>query len=168
MAARDVLKNFNAYVDGKGYAGQVSSYTPPALTLVIDDHRAGGMDAPAALDMGMEAMEASVELTSYDRDILALFGVAEGNQVPFSVRGVLESYDGTTTAVRHDMRGKITSMDSGTWTPGEKGAMTVTFRLDYYKCTHGGQVVHEIDVQNMVRIINGVDRLAEQRAALGL
>lgn len=168
MAARDVLKNLSAFVDGKGYAGQVASYTPPPLTLVVDDHRAGGMDAPVSLDMGMEAMEASLVLNSYDRDVLALFGVAEGNAVPFTVRGALESYDGTVTPVQHQMRGKITSLDGGTWTPGEKGELTITFRLDYYKCVHGGQTVHEIDAVNMVRIINGVDRLAQQRAALGI
>lgn len=168
MAARDVLKNINLFVDGRGYAGQVASYTPPALTLVTDDHRAGGMDAPVTLDMGMEPLEVSFVLTAYDRDVLALFGVAEGNQVPFTARGALESYAGEVTAVQHQMRGKITSLDRGTWTAGEKANLTVTMRLDYYKETHGGQVIHEIDVKNMVRIINGVDRLAQIRSALGM
>ena len=29
MSARDVRKNLNAFVDGRGYAGQLSSFTPP-------------------------------------------------------------------------------------------------------------------------------------------
>lgn len=168
MAARDVLKNINLFVDGRGYAGQVANYTPPQLTLVTDDHRAGGMDAAVTLDMGMEPLEVSFALTAYDRNALALFGVAEGNQVQFTARGALESYDGTVTPVVHQMRGKITAIDRGTWTPGEKANLTITMRLDYYKETHGGQVVHEIDVVNMVRVVNGVDRLAQQRAALGI
>jgi P2 family phage contractile tail tube protein len=33
---------------------------------------------------------------------------------------------------------------------------------------HGEQVVHEIDAENMVRVINGVDTLANIRNALGI
>ncbi|AMW35750.1 hypothetical protein HEQ62_10815 [Haematospirillum jordaniae] len=41
MAARDVLKNINLFVDGRGYAGQLSEYSPPSLALVTEDFRAG-------------------------------------------------------------------------------------------------------------------------------
>ena len=168
MAARDVLKNINLFVDGRGYAGQIDEYNPPELTLITEDYRAGGMDTAVALDMGMEPMETSFALIAYDRDVLALFGVAEGNAVPFIARGALESYDGTVTPVVHTMRGKITSLAKGTWAAGQKPTLTVTMRLEYYKEEHGGQVVHEIDAVNMVRVINGVDRLSEIRAAIGI
>ena len=168
MAARDVLKNINLFVDGRGYAGQIDEYNPPDLTLVTEDYRAGGMDAPVALDMGMEPLETSFSLIAYDRDVLALFGVAEGNSVPFTARGALESYDGTVTSVVHKMRGKITQISRGTWAPGQKPQLQITMRLDYYQEEHGGILVHEIDVENMTRVVNGVDRLAQVRAALGL
>ena len=35
MAARDVLKNINLFVDGRGYAGQLQDYTPPVLTCLL-------------------------------------------------------------------------------------------------------------------------------------
>jgi P2 family phage contractile tail tube protein len=168
MAARDVLKNINLFVDGRGYAGQLDEYNPPDLTLTTEDYRAGGMDAPVALDMGMEGLETSFTLIAYDRDVLALYGVAEGNKVPLTARGALESYDGTVTPVVHKMRGKVTSVARGTWAAGQKPSLQITMRLDYYKEEHGGQVVHEIDVENMIRIVNGADRLAEIRAALGI
>ena len=38
----------------------------------------------------------------------------------------------------------------------------------YFKFTHDGDVIHEIDVDNMKRIVNGVDQLEAQREALGL
>lgn len=168
MAARDVLKNLNLFVDGRGYAGQLDEYTAPELTLVTEDYRAGGMDAPVALDMGMEALEASFSLIAYDAEILAQFGLAEGQSVPLTARGALESYDGTIKAVVHQMRGKITSISSGAWAPGTKPALSVTVRLDYYKNTINGRTVNEIDVVNMKRIINGVDRLAAVRQAIGI
>lgn len=168
MAARDVLKNINLFVDGRGYAGQLQDYTPPVLNVQTEDWRAGGMDAAEALDMGMEPLESSFNLIAYDRDILNQFGLAEGNEIPFTARGALESVDGTVKAVVHKMRGKITSIDSGTWAPGSMAPMAVTMRLHYYSLEHDGQLVHEIDLRNMIRVINGTDRLAEIRAALGI
>ena len=168
MPARDVLKNLNLFVDGRGYAGQVDEYPAPDLTLTTEDYRGGGMDAADAIEMGMEPLETSFALIAYDADVLALWGVAQGETVPLIVRGALESFDGTVKPVVHEMRGKITSLARGTWAPGQKPALTVTMRLTYYKETHNGTVLHEIDIQNMVRIVNGTDRLAAQRAALGL
>lgn len=168
MAARNIIKQMTVSVDGRGYAGNVTEYTPPPLTLLTEEHRAGGMDAPITLDMGMEALETSFILRSYDREILRQFGVSEGNSVPFVGRGAMQSYDGTWRPTVHTMRGKITSIDRGTWQPGQAASMTVTMRLDYYREDHDGVRVHEIDVENAVRIVDGVDLLADMRAALGI
>ena len=83
-------------------------------------------------------------------------------------REALESFDGTVTPVIHTIRGKIKEMDPGTSKAGEKTTLKVTMTLTYYKLQHGANVVQEIDAQNMIHLVNGVDRLAEQRAALGL
>ena len=168
MAARDVIKNQTLFVDGRGYAGQLSEVNPPKLTLKLEEFRGGGMDLPIEITMGMEKLTADFTLISYDRDVLALFGVREGTTVPFNIREVLESFDGTTTSVVHTMRGKITELDSGTHKPGEMVPLKVAVSLTYYKQVHGGVTVHEIDPANMVRVIDGVDQLAEQRRALGL
>jgi P2 family phage contractile tail tube protein len=37
-----------------------------------------------------------------------------------------------------------------------------------YRYEQNGATIHDIDVVNMKRIINGVDRLAKIRAAIGL
>lgn len=168
MAARDVVKNQNLFVDGRGYAGQLQSFTPPKLTLVTEDARMGGMDGPVKLTMGMEALDADFTLISYDKDVLGKWGVAEGNTVPLVVREALESFDGTVTAVVHTMRGKIVELDSGTHEPGKAAPLKAALSLTYYKLQHGPTTVHEIDVENMVRTINGVDALAGIRGALGL
>jgi uncharacterized protein len=168
MAARDVRKNLNLFVDGRGYAGQVEEVNPPKLTLKTEEFRAGGMNAPVELTVGMEKMEADFTLISYDRDVLALFGVTEGNSVPFILREALESFDGTVTAVVHTMRGKIKSIDPGTSKPGDVPKLKVSLALPYYKLQHGDTVVHEIDVENMIQVISGVDALAGIRKAIGL
>ncbi|MGE4169150.1 MAG: phage major tail tube protein [Candidatus Margulisiibacteriota bacterium] len=168
MSARDVLKNFHLMIDGRGYAGQVEEYTPPVLNLQVEDFRGGGMDSPVSVTMGMEKLETSFSLVSYDQYVLALWGVQQGKEIPMTVKGALESYDGTVKGVTHSMRGKIRSMDSGTWQAGQKPSLKITMDLNYYKLEHSGQVIHEVDVINMVRTINGIDVLAETRGVLGL
>lgn len=168
MAARDIRKNFNMFVDGRGYAGQVEEFNPPKLTLQTEEFRAGGMDVPIDLTMGMEKMTADWSMKTYDRDVLSLFGVKEGSIIPVTVREALESFDGTVTTVVRNLRGKITELDEGTSKPGEAAVLKITMSLVYYKMTHGGRVVHEIDAENMVRIINGVDQLSAIRSALGM
>jgi hypothetical protein len=168
MAARDVRKNLNIFVDGKGMAGQVEEFNAPKLGLATDDFKGGGMFAPSEITTGMEKLEADFSLVAYDKGVLALFGVAQGVEVPFVVREALESHDGTVTAVVHTMRGKIRKMDPGTSKAGDKPALKIEMGLNYYKLEHGGQVIQEHDVVNMIHISNGVDQTAAMRAALGM
>lgn len=168
MAARDVRKNFNLFVDGTSYAGQVDEVTPPKLTLKTEEYRAGGMNTPVKLGMGTEVMDADFTMVAFDRKVLALFGIAEGQFVQFTLRENLESYDGTATPVIHSMRGKITEFDQGTVKAGDKPAIKVALNLSYYKLQHGDVVVQEVDAVNMIHIVNGVDIMATQRANLGI
>ncbi|QOE32752.1 tail tube protein [Achromobacter phage Mano] len=168
MAARDVVKYFNIFVDGRGYAGQSTEFNPPNLSLATEEFRAGGMAAPVDLTMGMEKLVSDFSLQSYNRDVLANFGVVEGQLVPFVIREALESWDGTQTGVVHTMRAKIVTIEQGTRAPGQLAPMKVNLSLAYYKLQHGGQVVHEIDVENMVANINGTDLLAGFRGLLGM
>lgn len=168
MAASDVRKNLNLFVDGRGFAGQIEEFTPPKLVTKVEEFRAGGMNAPIDLDMGMEKMEADFTLVQYSADVLALFGLSAGNTVPLVAREALESFDGTVTPVVHTMRGRIREVDAGTSKPGEKASLKFMMTLTYYKLQHGSRVVQEIDIPNMIHVIDGVDRLAAQRAALGI
>lgn len=168
MAARDVLKNLTLWVDGRGMAGQVQDVNPPKLTQKTDDFQGGGMVAPVKITVGMEGLTCDFSLIAYDKDVLALFGVVEGSSVPLTIRGALESFDGTVTPVVMTMRGKIIEQDPGTWKPGEVPYLKNSMALNYYKLQHGDTVVHEIDVENMVATINGTDTLAAMKSALGL
>lgn len=167
-AARNVRKNINLYVDGRGQAGQIEEYDPPKLVLKTDEFQAGGMHGPMELTMGHEKLECSFQLIGYDPDVLANFGVTEGRQIGFTARQALESFDGTVTSLVHNMRGKIKEIDPGTAKPGERGSLKITVALSYYKETHGARLIHEVDVENMVFTSNGVDLLAGIRSALGI
>lgn len=168
MAAEDILKYLNLIVDGRGFAGKIEEYSAPDLTVSTEEFRGGGMDVPIDIDMGLEKLTCSFVLTSYTADILALWGVKQGAPVQLTARGSLESLDGTTTPVQHHMQGKITQLARGTWGSGSKPSLTVTISLRYYREVHGARTITEIDAVNMIRVINGVDQLAEHRANIGL
>ena len=164
---KDDVKYFGLFVDGRGYVGECSGYTPPELTLQTKSKRGGGMDVGVAVDMGMEDLSVSFKLHSYSRDVLALWGLVRNGRVPVTVRGALEDGDGVVTQVRHLTRGLITQVREGEWTPGGGTELTFTQRCDFYERRHGDEVIHRIDAENMVRIVDGVDQLAEHRKAIG-
>ncbi len=164
---REILKNFNAFVDGKGYAGQVEEFEPPKVALTTEEFRAGGMAAPIDITMGTEKMEASLTLTTFGPDLLGRLDVVEGKKVNVTLRGGLESHDGTVTAAVWSKTGKIKEIDAGSIKPGQKNTVKVTFTLDFYKVNSGGRDLLEIDVPNMVHKVNGTDQLAPMRGAIG-
>lgn len=168
MAARNVLKNLNLFVNGQGYAGQIEQYNPPKQTLKTEEFMAGGMFAPEEITMAMEKMETDFTVISYDAALLTQFGVVENAQSSLTVRGFLESFDGSTSAVVQNIRGKIKTIDRGTWEPGKKSPLKIEMSVTYFKETRDGVVITEIDVQNMIFIVGGVDMLASARAALGI
>jgi hypothetical protein len=156
-------------VDGRGYAGKVEEITLPKLTVKTDEFRAGGMDCPVEIDMGMEKLECDFSLRAVDADVLKLWGIVPGNtQTRLTFRGSLRSEDGVETGVIANIEGKVKEADYGAWKAGEPSTLKCAVACVYYKLTHGGQVIHEIDVRNMKRIVNGQDQLAAMRAALGV
>jgi len=166
--ASNILKNFNVYIDGRGFAGVAEEVQLPTLELKSEDFRAGGMDGAIKIEQGQEAMEASISLSGYDSATLALWGVGEGNLVPIVARGALESLNGTVTPIVVNISGTIRSMEPDAWKAGEKSTLKFTIDVRAYKYTQNGQVIHDIDIINMVRIVNGKDRLANIRNALGM
>ena len=167
MAIVDVLRNVHVFVDGRGYAGVADEVDLPKLTVKTEEHRSGGMDASVLLDMGLEKLECSFTMASLSAEILKKW--AAPALVPVVFRGALESEDGRVSSVLARCRGKIIEVDFGTWKPGEKSQtkFMVTVRRYTYE-QPAGTVIHDIDVDNMTRIVNGVDQLAEQRQALGI
>lgn len=162
-----ILKNFNLFVDGRGYAGRAEEVSPPKLALKTEEFRGGGMDAPAVIDLGMEKLEASFSLVEYDPEILKQFGLVSGNSVQITLRGALVD-DNTTTPMVIGLRGMFTELDMGKFKAGDKATLQCSVACRYYSLEIDGQNIVEIDVDNMVRKIDGQDVLADIRSALGM
>ncbi len=166
---KDTLREMNLYVNGKGYAGVIDELNLPKLKLKTEEYRGGGMNVPIDVDMGMEKLETDFALSKFDKDVLTSFGLKAGSAIPLTVRGsVLSEDDGTETPIVVMLRGIVTEMDFGSWKSGENTPIKVAMSLRYFKLTLNGEEVHEIDVINMVRKIDGIDQLADTRKHIGI
>lgn len=162
-----ILKNFNVTVDGRGYAGRIDEIVLPTLTIQTEEHRAGGMDAPVDIDLGMEKLEAELTFSEYDLELFRLFGLVDGNAVAVTIRGAIQS-SGEAEPVVINLRGSFKELDAGTWQAGDKATLKCMITARYYKLNINGEDIIEIDAENMVRVINGVDQLASVRSAIGV
>ena len=160
-----ILKNFNLYVDGRGYAGRVEEVTLPKLTLKTEEFQAAGMSAPIEIDMGMEKLEMDMTFSEYDSELFKLFGLTNGSEIAFTIRGALEG-NSKTTPVVVNVRGYFKEMDFDTWKPAEKGSLKCSVACNYYKLTVDGVELIEVDPINMIRNVNGSDQLSAIREAL--
>lgn len=162
-----ILKNFNLFIDGRGYVGKAEEVNPPKLNIKTEEFRAGGMDSPAMIDMGVEKLEGSFTLLEYDKDVLKQFGLVSGNAVSVTLRGAMQD-DTTVSPILIKLRGMYTEMDMGKFATGEKGTLQCTIACRYYSLEIDGEKLIEIDIDNMTRVIGGQDKLVDIRKALGI
>lgn len=163
--ARDLLKYHSTFIASK-HIGSVKEYTPPVPSVATEEYRTGAMDAPITVDMGLEALEFEIKLGAYEKEAYSKVGTLAETEV--SVRGAIERIDGTTIAVVHTITARLKVGNRGNWAAGSLPEGSITGAVSYFKEEIDGEVVTEIDIPNMIRIVNGVDQMEEVRNALGL
>lgn len=168
MALPRKLKNMNIFNNGSSYLGEATAVTLPKLTRIMEDYRAGGMNAAVKVDHGMEPLELEVTCGGLMRDLFRQFGAATHDAVILRFAGAYQRDDtGEVDAVEVIMRGRIMEIDGGESKPGEDTETKFKAALSYYRLEWNSVEEVEIDIINMIERIGGVDRLAEQRAAIG-
>lgn len=119
------------------------------------------------IDMGMEKLECELTFAEYDIELFRLFGMTDGNAVALTLRGAIQA-DGEAESIVVNLRGSLREVDAGSWKAGDKATLKCMVAARYYKLTIDGSQVIEIDAENMIRIINGVDQMATIRGAIGI
>lgn len=169
MALPSKLKNMNLHNDGDSYLGIASEVTIPTLARQFEDYRGAGMDAPIQVDLGGNLIEFEWKVGGHVNQIFSQFGAVthDAHQLRF-VGAYQDDSTGRYISVEIVMRGRHQEIAPGTGKPGDDTEQTVKTICSYYKLTVDGRTLIEKDEANMRFIVGGVDRLAEQRAALGL
>lgn len=171
MAMPRKLKNMNLFNDGESYVGVAKTVTLPKLSRKTEDFRGAGMNGEAAADLGHDASDFSLEHSygGIEYKSYRQFGISKADGVPLRFAGAYQRDDtGEVDAVEIIARGRHTEIDPGDAEPGSDTEHKVTTRLTYYKLTVNGEVLVEIDLLNFIELVDGEDRLAEQRKAIGL
>lgn len=169
MALPRILKHFNVFADGVTHAGEVEEIDLPKLTRKLEEYRAGGMNGPIEIDLGNDKLEMETTYGGPMREILKQYGTTtvDGAMVRFA--GAYQREDsGEVEAVEIVVRGRHTELTFGKAKAGSKDPFKVKSSLSYYKLTVNGEVWIELDHVNFIETVFGVDRLAEQRRAIGL
>jgi P2 family phage contractile tail tube protein len=163
-----VLRNFGLFVNGSGYAGRVTEAELPEISIKAEEHRGGGMDGVAEIDLGMEAMSAKLTFAEYVSDIFKSVGKMDGNAVRVQLRGALQRDGETAIPCIVELHGSFKKSTMGTWKAGDLATHEIEMAVRYYRLTIGSERLIEIDVENMIRWIGDKDELASIREAIGL
>ena len=169
MAMPRKLKNFNVFYNGDSFIGRCVEVELPKLTRKTEDLRAGGMNGTVKVDLGSEGLEINHTYAGVEAEIFRQYGIPTIDGVLLRFSGAYQRDDtAEVDAVNVVVRGRHTEIDLGTAKAGDDTALKVKSDLSYYKLTVNGEVLIEIDLVNFVEVVGGVDRLAEQRAAMGV
>ena len=172
MALSRKLKKLNVFLNGDNWVGVAEDFTPPKLSRKFENYRGGGMSGSVGVDMGFDDSSLDVSFTfgGYGEELLRCMGEPKADGTSLRFAGSLQRDDtGEVVAVEIVCRGRFKELDRGTLKSGDNTQAKVSMVNTYYKETINGQVIHEIDLLNMIEIgPDGVDRMAEHRAAIGL
>ena len=165
MALPKVLKNYNLFVDGTSMLGLCTQVSLPELSLVTESYRGGGMDGMATLDLGMEDIELGFTLSENREEVFRQFGLVNQNAVAVQFRAALVD-DTVVDPYIIDARGIYTTLTLGDVELGQVNPLEAAIMCRYFKLALRGTDLIEIDIDNMIRRINGVDQLEAQRNVL--
>jgi P2 family phage contractile tail tube protein len=169
MAMPRTLKNFNVFVDGVSFMGVATEVALPKLARKMEAYRGGGMNGEVDVDLGVEKLEVEHTYGGLVREIFQGFGLTKIDGMLLRFAGAYQRDDtGDVDAVEITVRGRHQEIDAGSAKAGDKNELKVKSSLTYYKLAVNGQVDVEIDLVNMIEFVNGEDRLAAQRKAIGL
>lgn len=169
MALPAKLKNFNAFIDGQSYLGLVNELTPPPLNRKMEPYRGGGMSGEVEIDFGPDGpIELEWKCGGFVRDALRQYGATRHDAVQLRIAGAYQRDDTSgILAIEFVLRGRHKEIGFGTVKAGDDTETTFKTTCSYYKIIVNGVTDIELDFMNMIEIVGGVDRLAQQRAAIG-
>lgn len=169
MALPKKLKNFNLFGDGESWQGQIAEIALPDLVRKVEEYRGGGMDGSVEIDMGQEAITFEWTPAGLIDSVFDGFGHSsiDGKILRFAGAYIRDDTD-ETVAVEIVIRGRHKQISMGTAKAGDDNTLPVTTSVAYYKLSIDGKEVIEIDVPGFIFKVNGEDRLAAQRSAMGL
>ncbi len=164
-----MIKDGEAFVDGSGYFGKVQELGLPSLTVKTEEIQAGGMIAPMDVSMGLAKLEASLKLYEWNEDVIKKFDTVNNKAVQLAFRFAAEREDASEqlTPIEVHLHGRFINLEFSAFSKSAAVPLDVTVAVNYFRYVSNNQDLVEIDIPNMIYKINGDDRYAQRRDALG-
>ena len=95
MALPKKLKHMNIFNDGNSHQGEAKTVTLPNLTRKMEAYRAGGMDGPAKVDLGLgdDGIQLSYTLGGWSLLTLRQYGAVRADGVMLRFMGSVQRDD---------------------------------------------------------------------------
>lgn len=148
--------------------GECPSFQPPEINLAVEEYRGGGMDGTIDIPHGVEKIEFSFDVHTWEPDIWERVGYGFCAQTCFvEFRGYMMSPDCGETSMRIETRSLVRAVKPSSIDAGGKSTTTVDLTAHYYNHYIGGESILEIDIFSKIFKVRGVDRNQFAREALG-
>lgn len=161
---RFIMRNANLWVDRVNQIGQASEIGFPSLERKVEEIFNAGMMVPIEVQMGYEMPQVSFKMTSFDPQMLRLFGLAVGTETELMATAATADDDGTMHSQVAYLRGFIKKTEMDAHTRGGKSEVSYEFSFRYYKLEIDGSPIYEVDPFNVS--IGGVSQTAAERRAM--
>lgn len=171
MAIDQVIQNFEVYEDAKRFLG-VADAKLPSLSFITASMSGAGIagNIDTIVKGHTEAMSLSMNFRTMTEAAMGLT-TPDCHQIEF--RGARQDEDATSrrlivVPVKHVLVVLPKTYDAGKFAPASTSDASGEYAVRYWAHYVNGKKILEVDPMNYICLINGVDYLADTRAALGL
>lgn len=159
--ARQIWRDFNILVDGIGNVGVSKTIEPPKLEFLTVE-RDGAMAMEEVVPL-IKAMTAKIVLNEYNPEAYAAAAKQFGTAPTFFCKGSTVQGD-AKIPVLMTIKGKVKVLEAPVAERGKEVEMTLEIAVTAYSQEINGVKKIDIDVENMICVIDGVDLYADLRA----
>lgn len=165
------IRDANVYVEGTSTHGQAGEITLPDVAAAKSDYKALGMVGTMELFNGFDKMEATIKWNSPSDNIM--IGCADPRKsVNLMICSSREVYEAGSIKgeepVRYFLKGTSKNFNLGSLKAKEDSETETKFSVSYVKMVQNGIDIYELDVNNNIFKVGGVDLMAKYRENLGV
>ena len=151
------LTGQTVFIEGVGLLGTAKSIALPKVEQLREVVTQGGFER--SLSTGVfKAMEAELTLSEYHPIV---YKAINKQRASFVVKGSV-TQKGVSKSVVATFKGSV-DVDDGSWETKKELERKVKIFCDYYSLEVDGTLQLELDVENMIALIDGVDHLETLR-----
>jgi hypothetical protein len=173
MAGTDIktITNANLYLNGTSFLGKAAEVTLPDVKATYADHPALGLFGKVEFPTGMDKLEATIKMNGLYPELIKLAANPFAS-VEIMVRAVQETFDGNgrskQSPVLANLVGTFKSNPGGGFKQHEKVDASYTLSITACNLEIDGAQLFNVDALANIWTVDGVDLLADYRAALGI